>query len=152
MITGVKMFMKTGLLWKNLTLDYCYRWNNYVSLSALCVPKPVTPIWFQRLNLQSWKWVYETCEPYILYHNATATVGQGHLIIEDSWSHSDTQQSVGLLWTSDHPDAEISTWQHTTITTDKYPFPQRDSNPQSQQASGRRVTPPDHTATGTGRE
>ena len=25
--------------------------------------------------------------------------------------------TVGLLWTSDQPVAEISTWQHTTLTT-----------------------------------
>ena len=30
-------------------------------------------------------------------------------------------QSVGLLWTSDQLVAETSTWQHTTLTTDKYP-------------------------------
>jgi len=36
-------------------------------------------------------------------------VGQGHLIIQDSRSHSDTPHSVGLLWTSDQPDAETST-------------------------------------------
>ena len=37
--------------------------------------------------------------------------------------------------------AETSTWQHTTFTTDKYPYPGWDSNPQSQQASGQRPTP-----------
>ena len=31
-------------------------------------------------------------------------------------------QSVGLLWTSDQPVAETSTWQHTTLTTDRHPF------------------------------
>jgi len=41
-------------------------------------------------------------------------VGQGLLIIENSRSHSDTLHSVGLLWTSDQPVAETSTWQHTT--------------------------------------
>jgi hypothetical protein len=30
----------------------------------------------------------------------------------------DPAQSVGLLWTSDQPDAETSTCQHTTNTTD----------------------------------
>ena len=35
--------------------------------------------------------------------------------------------------------AETSTWQHTTLTTDKYPCPRWDSNPRSQQASGRRL-------------
>jgi hypothetical protein len=37
-------------------------------------------------------------------------VGQGLIIIiEASRSHSDTPHSVGLLWTSDQPDAETST-------------------------------------------
>ena len=36
-------------------------------------------------------------------------VGQGLLISEVSPSHSDTPHSVGLLWTSDRPDAETST-------------------------------------------
>jgi hypothetical protein len=45
-------------------------------------------------------------------------VGQGLLIIEASRSYSDTPHSVGLLWTSYSPDAETSTWQHTTPTGD----------------------------------
>jgi hypothetical protein len=52
-------------------------------------------------------------------------------------SHTHTQ-SVGLLRTSDQPDAETSTWQYTTLTTDRHPWPQRDSYPQQQQASSRR--------------
>jgi len=35
-------------------------------------------------------------------------VGQGLLVIDASLSHPDTSHSVGLLWTSDHPDAETS--------------------------------------------
>ena len=31
------------------------------------------------------------------------------------------QTSIGLLWTSDQPVTEISTWQHTTLTTDTHP-------------------------------
>jgi len=42
-------------------------------------------------------------------------VGQGLIIIENSSSHSVTQQSVGILWTSDQPDVETTTWQHTTL-------------------------------------
>jgi hypothetical protein len=34
-------------------------------------------------------------------------VGQGLLIVEDSRSHSDIHR-VGLLWTSDQPDADTS--------------------------------------------
>jgi hypothetical protein len=43
-------------------------------------------------------------------------VGQGLFIIEASRSHSDTPHSVGLLWTSDQPDAETSTWHHSKET------------------------------------
>jgi hypothetical protein len=38
------------------------------------------------------------------------------------FTHNDAPQSVGLLWTSDQLVAETSTWQHTTLTTDKYPL------------------------------
>jgi hypothetical protein len=48
--------------------------------------------------------------------------------------------SVWLLWTRDRVAAETSTW-HTTLTTDGHPRPRRDSNPQSQHASGPRTTP-----------
>jgi len=59
-----------------------------------------------------------------------------------SRSHSlDTPQTVGLLWTSDQPNAETSTWQHTTLTRDKQPCPQRNSNPQFQHTSGCRPMP-----------
>jgi hypothetical protein len=56
-------------------------------------------------------------------------------------THKDAPQSVGLLWTSNQPVAETSTWQHITLTTDNHPCPRRDSNPQSQQAIGRRHAP-----------
>jgi hypothetical protein len=36
-------------------------------------------------------------------------LGQCLLIIEALRSHSDTPHSVGLLWTSDQPDAETYT-------------------------------------------
>jgi hypothetical protein len=46
-------------------------------------------------------------------------VGQDLLVNEASRSHSYTLHSVGPLWTSDQPDAETSTWQHTTLTRNK---------------------------------
>ena len=49
-------------------------------------------------------------------------VGLSH-IIEVSRSYTDTPHSVELLWTSDKPDAETSTRQHTTLTRDKAPMP-----------------------------
>jgi len=68
-------------------------------------------------------------------------VGQSVVIIEASRSHSVIHtHPVGLLWTGDQPDAETSTWQHTTFTRDRHPCPRRDSNPQSQQAGCRRLT------------
>jgi hypothetical protein len=42
----------------------------------------------------------------------------GLLINEASRSHSNTQHSVGLLWTSDQPEAETSTWQRMTLKRD----------------------------------
>jgi hypothetical protein len=47
-------------------------------------------------------------------------VAQGLLVIEVSLSHSETSHSVGLLWASDRPVAETSTWQQTTLTRDKH--------------------------------
>jgi hypothetical protein len=46
-------------------------------------------------------------------------VGQGLPIIVASRSHSDTPHSVGLFGTSEQPDTEISTCQHSTLTRDK---------------------------------
>jgi hypothetical protein len=63
-------------------------------------------------------------------------VGQGLLIIEASRLHSYTPHSIGILWTSYQPDAETSTWQHTTLTLDRHPCTRRDSNLRFQQASG----------------
>jgi hypothetical protein len=75
-------------------------------------------------------------------------VGQGLLIFGASRSHSDTPQSVGLLWMGDQPVAETSirhahthTHTHKTLTRDRHQWPRRDSNPQSGQASGLRHTP-----------
>jgi hypothetical protein len=67
-------------------------------------------------------------------------VGQGLLIIDASRSRSDTPHSVGLLWTSDQPDTEISSCsKHTTFTTDKTSrFP---AGFEPVTASGRRPTP-----------
>ena len=65
-----------------------------------------------------------------------ALVRQGLLVINASRSHTDTPYSVGLLWTSDQPDAEIYTRQHTTQRRDRHPCPRRNSNQESQQVCG----------------
>jgi hypothetical protein len=78
----------------------------------------------------------------LISYGSTALYGPGPpRFVDASRSHSvDTPHSVGLLWTSDQPVAETSTWHHTTLTTDRHPCPRRNSTPQSQQASGRRPT------------
>ena len=65
----------------------------------------------------------------IFFYGLTALVGHG-LLFEIPRSESDTPRSLGLLWTSDRPVAETSTWQHTTFTRESHPCPCRDSNPQ----------------------
>ena len=50
----------------------------------------------------------------------------GAPILDVSRSHTRRRTtSVGLLWTSDQLVTETSTWQHTALTTDKYPCPLR---------------------------
>ena len=63
-----------------------------------------------------------------------------HPLWDSLITHSDTPKCMGPLWRSDQPVAETSTYQHTTLTTIKYPCYRRDSYPQSQQASGRSPT------------
>jgi len=65
-------------------------------------------------------------------------VGVGPLIIEASLSHS-----VGLLWTSDQPDAATTTLQVTPLTREKHPFPGgiRTRNPSKRAPADTRLRP-----------
>ena len=54
----------------------------------------------------------------IIFYGSTALVCS-RLLCEVPRSHSDIPHSVGLLWTSDRPLAESSTWQHATIRREK---------------------------------
>jgi len=72
-----------------------------------------------------------------LPHGAMAPSGPEH----PHYRGLDTPHSLQLLWMGDQPVAETSTWQHTTLTTDRHPCLRPDSNPQSQQANGYRPTP-----------
>jgi hypothetical protein len=75
------------------------------------------------------------------FYGSATQMGLGHLC-EVSRSHSSGHITpVGLLWTSDRTVAATSTWRHTTLTTNRHQCLRRDSNPQSQQASGGRPTP-----------
>jgi hypothetical protein len=67
----------------------------------------------------------------IFFMKQQPLVGQGLLSIDLSLSRSGTPQSVGLLWMSDQPVAETSTW-HTTVTTKRHLASGRIQKPQSQ--------------------
>jgi len=54
---------------------------------------------------------------------------------------NDATQSVGLPWTVISSSQRPLPWQHTTLTTDRYPCPPWNSNPKFQQASGCRPMP-----------
>jgi hypothetical protein len=81
-----------------------------------------------------------SCCCLFFFTDLIAPVGLG-LLCDVTRSHSETPHTVGLLWTSDQPIAETSTWQHTTFTRDKHPRPWRDSNLKFQQASSCWPTP-----------
>jgi hypothetical protein len=66
-------------------------------------------------------WNYTVHYLLILFHGLISLVGLGLPIGEVLRSHSDTSPSVGLLWVSDRPVAETSTWQHTTLIRDRHP-------------------------------
>jgi len=44
------------------------------------------------------------------FYGKTAPSWPGRPIIEALRSHSDTPHWVGILWTSDQPEADASTW------------------------------------------
>ena len=78
------------------------------------------------------------CRLFVCFFGTTAPpMGQGLLIHEVSRSYTTTHHSP----TSDQLVAETSTSQQTTLITDKHPCFWWYSNPQSQQARGRRPTP-----------
>jgi len=61
-----------------------------------------------------------------------------------SWPHTMKHiHSVGLLWKWDRPVAENSTWQHTTLTTDRHPCPGgiRTRNPSKRATAHPRLRP-----------
>ena len=65
-----------------------------------------------------------------------------------SLPQSDTPHSVDILWTSDQPDAETSTWQHTTDKTSPSPAGFEPAIPISERPQTHAL---DRAVTGTGR-
>jgi hypothetical protein len=89
------------------------------------------------LGFSNWYFFFTTAQQPL--------VVQGLPIIKGSKSHSDTPHSVGLLWTSDQPDAETSTWQHTTQQTDFHALGGiRTPNPSKRAAAVPRLRPRGH--------
>ena len=97
----------------------------YLTSTLYLQTTPLEPLQFGTLDVEQF-----------FPHGATATSGPGPHY-RGFTMHSYTPHSVGLLWTSDQSDAETSTWQHTTFTTERHPRPRRDSNPQFQHKSYR---------------
>jgi hypothetical protein len=78
--------------------------------------------------------IHKESKGIFIFHFATAPSGPGP---PDHWGFTitlNTPHSVRLLWTSDQPHADTSTWQRTTLTRGRRPWLQRDSNQQSQQS------------------
>ena len=132
-------------------------WNRTRDLqNCSAAPEPLCyrgqPPEFLWLQLYKFQATYSTMQHFILRSvlSRRITVGRTSL---DEWSarrrgfylttHNthNRQTSIGLLWKGDQPIAETSTWQHTTLTTDKHLCPRWDSNPRSRKACGRRLTP-----------
>jgi hypothetical protein len=74
-------------------------------------------------------------------------VGQGLLIIEGARSHSDTQNSVGLLWTSDQSPSQRplrDSTQHSQQTNIHVAGGIRTCNPNTREAADPRLRPRGH--------
>ena len=88
--------------------------------SYICVINFVITVWLYTFwNLQQFH-LQKMNKFYFFSMAQQPLFGEGLLIIETSRSHSDTRHSIGLLWTSDQPDAKTSTWQHTTLKREIY--------------------------------
>ena len=101
-------------------------------------------MWSWQTQLTLWLGRLRICV-FVLFLARQPPVGQGLLIFEISITHNDAPHSVGLLWTSDRLLAEISTWQHTTLTTDIHaPGGIRTQNLSRRAAADLHLRPRDH--------
>jgi hypothetical protein len=68
--------------------------------------------------------VQPACTPHYFFRGRTAPSEPGSPHCRGFTTKlRHTPHSVGLLWTKYQPDAETSTWQHTTLTKDKTSMP-----------------------------
>jgi hypothetical protein len=112
-------YMRLEILWRQFELSYPVMWASSQSVSFDGKTQSHTKCVRQCIQ--------EDCKCLIIVHaffyDMTAVVDLGFLGAEASRSHSVTPHSVRLLWTSDQSDANTSSWQHTTLTTDRHPCP-----------------------------
>ena len=91
--------------------------------------------------------IITVCSEIHFFHGSTALVGWDIPIADISRSNAEKPHSVGLLWTSDRPVTETSTWQHTTLTTDRHPCPPtgiRNRNPSNRAVADPHLIPRGH--------
>jgi hypothetical protein len=128
---------------KTKPLHFAHRLCSRVPRGS-CKSDHLFPVQHPRICLPGGKKKHCAISELLFFLGATAPSGPGSPHYRGfTITHLDTHtsRSVGLLWTSDRPVAETSTWQHTTLTRDRHPCLRGDLNPQSQQANGRRPTP-----------
>ena len=82
-------------------------------------------------------WIY-----FPLPHGATESSGPGPPHCKAFLSHSDTPQSVGLLWASEQSDAEISIREHTKLDA---PVGIRTCKPSKRGSADPRLRPRGHS-------
>ena len=143
MCISTHLNLRSGWKWKtNLTLRPHYPAWKYpgISLNMRLDGPPETPWTFWRRE-KSDASAIETCILSLLVDTAGfISYACFFFPLWGAWPRcrASRSHSVELLWTNDQPDAKTSNWQDTTLTWLRYPCHRRDSNPQSQQASGRR--------------
>ena len=117
-----------------------WSWHSFTADSLLLSELPTAEIFHCR------RYKFFSCMLLnIFFFSSFGIAAQQGLWPRYSWgfyiTHNIAPQSAQFLWMSDQLLAETSTWQHTILTRGRHPCTQQDSNPQSQQASGRTPTP-----------
>jgi len=128
-----------------------HQWKEYpttIKVAISCTSDTKGCLLYPKSKRNSWKDLtiaFVTCYPARL---PRWTYSSLYSITNVTWysplpHHGTTaqSQSVWLLWTNDQPNAETSTWQHTTLTRDRHTCHWQDLNLQSHKVSSCRPTP-----------
>ena len=117
------LFVQTIFIFRaKLTLLTCRRKRQLTPKSSCLTTKHITPYCVTKfsnfITIHNHKHITTHSRNYFFSMVQQPPVVQGIFIIEVSHSHSDTTNSLRLLWTSDPSVAETSTWQQTALTRD----------------------------------